>query len=622
MCGISGFIDPSSGLEQLLELQNALKHRGPDASGHFFKPGVGLAHNRLSIIDLSHAADQPLFFEDLVIVYNGETYNYKEIQKELEAKGYTFTTTSDTEVILKGFHCWGPDILNKIIGMFAFALYNQRTGELFLCRDRIGVKPLYYLHEGESIFFASELKAFRKLKKSFSIDQQALEEYLTFGYTVSDSSFFSGVKKVSPGHYIRFSQGKISQHKYWDASDYLQNTFADPEEKLVDQLEELLISSFKYRMVSDVPVGIFFSGGVDSSMLVAILSKHYGQLNTFTIGFDDSKFDETPYARKMAEYFKTNHTDRILHLSEAKKRLGEFYKIYDEPFFDSSGVPTSMVAELAKDNGMKVVLSSEGGDELFAGYPSYQRYFAVGKKFVNYPRALRAPIGGGLSGISGMLPKVLQNKVDKLGQLLQSKDWVDFYQTSIGGLTHQKANKYIKAYSNQIETYNGLMKKGRHPIESFMLWDIKHLLPNDFLVKVDRATMFHGVEGREPFLDHRLIEFALQLPLDLKIRNGETKYLLKQVLKRYVPSSYFDRPKMGFSIPLFSWFKSDIEKMFSEKLTTDKFSKAWPQLDPKWVELEKQIYSKGKQIDKPINLLMMWKLLGLMLWFDEYGSAQ
>ncbi len=625
MCGISGFVDSNANLSDLLVMQQVLHHRGPDARGHYFENGVGLAHNRLSIIDLSHAADQPFYFEDLVLIYNGEIYNYAEIRRELIKAGYSFITASDTEVLIKGFHHWGPKVLDKIIGMFAFALYNKKNLTLYLCRDRLGVKPLYYSWNNKSIFFASELKALLKVTRFPGIDHEGLSEYLTYGYTIGNNTFFNNIKNVPPGHFMIFQESKVSIEKYWDASDYLQNSLLDvPEKKLIDQLEELLVSAFQYRMVSDVPVGIFFSGGIDSTALVAILSKHYGTLNTFTIGFDDQQFDETPYARKIAKMFKTNHTERILNVGEARDRLNEFYKIYDEPFFDSSGIPTSLVSEIAQKNGMKVVLSSEGGDELFAGYPSYQRYFEIGKNIFKYPAFIRNPVSSAFTFLNrGFKSKPNGKKVARLGQFLRSENWIDFYLSCIAGITHDSAKEYLSIYDqgNQHILPNHSMQENHHPIDLFMLWDIKYLLPNDFLVKVDRATMYHGVESREPFLDHRLVEFALRLPLEYKLRDGKTKYLLRKVLERYLPSSYFDRPKMGFSIPLFSWFKNDFDFLFKQKLSQEAFSSAWPQIKYDWVQREMDIYQQGKSQNKDINTVMMWKFLGLMLWHDEYRKS-
>lgn len=622
MCGISGFIDKHKTLHDLKLMQQQLNHRGPDAGGVFFENNIGLAHNRLSIIDLSTNANQPFYFEDLVLIFNGEVYNYVEIKEALVKLGYHFATNSDTEVLIKGFHAWGVKIVDRIIGMFAFAVVNKTTRELYLFRDRMGVKPLFYKAEGDRITFASELKAFLRNGSGGQVDVSGLGEYLKYGYTVSNhNTFFSDIKKVPPGHYIRFAQGALEIRKYWDACDYVLDPLTNlSEQQLTDRLEELMIDAFKYRMVSDVPVGIFFSGGVDSTALVAILSKQF-QLNTFTIGFDDPRYDETGYAREIAKYFKTNHTERILRLDEAKQRLYEFYKIYDEPFYDSSGIPTSLVTQIARENNMKVVLSSEGGDELFAGYPSYMRFFNIGSKTLFYPKALRKIAGNIGEMLDGdFTGRRWGNKWAKLSQVIKSNDWMEFYLRCISTVTEATAKKNIEGYRPSLETDipRHVIDSIAHPVDLFMLWDIKHLIPNDYLVKTDRATMHHGVEGREPFLDHRLIEFALRVPLQYKVKDGNAKYLLKKVLQRYIPEKYFNRPKMGFSVPLFSWFKKDMDRLFDAKLAHATFSQAWPQINHQWIEKQLRIYRHSKSVDREMNLVMMWKFLGLMLWHEEY----
>ena len=300
-------------------------------------------------------------------------------------------------------------------------------------------------------------------------------------------------------------------------------------------------------------------------------------------------------------------------MQEAKSRLHDFYRIYDEPFYDSSGIPTSLVTEIAKQSGMKVVLSCEGGDELFGGYPSYQQYHKLGTKILGTPGVALNALRYILRSIDmRKLPIAFVNKLVRLKSLMDSKNWVEFYMRAIA--TQSNRSLDFGVFENPIASQSTL-----HPIEQFMLWDLKHLIPNDFLMKVDRATMHQGVESREPFLDHRLVEFALQLPLKYKIQNGDSKYLLKKVVERYIPKSYFERKKMGFSIPLFSWFKKDMDDLFREKLKRDRFSKAWPQIDYSFVDRNLKIYRHNKARNKDVNLIVMWKLLNLMLWHEEYG---
>lgn len=622
MCGIAGFNGTNIYKSHLELLQKKLIHRGPDAQGIFLDKDTGLAHNRLSIIDLTDSANQPFQFGQWVMVYNGEIYNYSDLRKDLESKGYDFTTNSDTEVLIKGFACYGVEVVHRLIGMFAFAVYNRETEELYLFRDRLGVKPLYYTVQQGTLLFASELKALESLLKSREINTAGLIDYLSFGYTIGPNSIYEGVYKLPPGHYLYYRRNQLKLYTYWQPEDYAGDPISDDnEEKLTDQLEELLISSFRYRMVSDVPVGIFFSGGVDSTALVALLSKHFGQVNTFTIGFDDPAFDETPYARAIAKYFNTHHVEKILTINEAQNRFDQFYKIYDEPFYDSSGIPTSLVSELAASHGMKVVLSSEGGDELFGGYPSYQQYYQSGKLILGSPYALRWLAGKALYSLNNILSvPAAGNKVLKFSNLLEQKDWLTYYLTRITTLDLGRVNRYITGVNSKVD-FTKLptlaVAKSIHPMELFMLWDVKYLIPDDFLVKVDRATMYHSIENREPFLDHRLVQFCLRLPLKYKIRNGQTKYLLRKILTRYIPPAYLERPKMGFSIPLFNWFKKDLDKLFHVYFERSLFTKAWPQINYNWVQHQLKIYSHSKKVHRELNMVVLWKLLGLMLWYES-----
>jgi asparagine synthase (glutamine-hydrolysing) len=622
MCGIAGFTGSNSYSSQLEILQKKLFHRGPDVQGVYHDKQTGLVHNRLSIIDLSDLANQPFRFRQWVMVYNGEIYNFAELRKKLESKGYDFTTNSDTEVLIKGFDCYGVEVVHCLTGMFVFAVYNCETEELYIFRDRLGVKPLYYVRQQGALLFASELKALEPLLKSREISTAGLIDYLSFGYTIGQNSIYADVYKLPPGHYLHYKNNKLALHAYWRPEDYAGDPIADDaEENLADQLEELLISSFRYRMISDVPVGIFFSGGVDSTALVALLSKHFGQINTFTIGFDDPAFDETPYARTIAGYFNTRHTEKILTIHEAQNRFDQFYKIYDEPFYDSSGIPTSLVSELAASHGMKVVLSSEGGDELFGGYPSYQQYYKNGRLILGMPHALRKWAGGFLHLVNNTLSiPAAGNKLLKLSNLLEQKDWLAYYLTSITTFDRRRTDRYItgiKPQENHPIIHGLAISKNLHPIELFMLWDIKYLIPDDFLVKVDRATMHHSIENREPFLDHKLVQFCLRLPLHYKIRNGQTKYLLRKVLARYIPPAYLERPKMGFSIPLFNWFKKDLDKLFNIYLERSSFTRAWPQINYDWVKQQLAIYNHSKKIHRELNMVVLWKLLGLMMWHES-----
>jgi len=342
MCGIAGFIDSTKSLEDLKAMTNALIRRGPDDEGYFFEQGVGLGHRRLSIIDLSVCGHQPMFFEDLVIIFNGEIYNYKEVKKELEKEGYSFESSSDTEVVIKSFHCWKEKCVSRFIGMFAFAIYNKADRSIYLFKS--------YLDPGE----ASQLNT------------QSLSLFFQLGYIASNESIINNVRKLPPGHYLELKGDKLNIHEYWNVNfNENKGWLKRKEEDILDELENIIIDAFCYRMVSDVPVGVFLSAGIDSSMVAAVLRKNYGEIETFTIGFDDPSFDESKEAAEIAGFLKTNHHSAVLKSGKALQILESFYDIYDEPHGDNSCVPTTFVSELAKQHGAKVVLSADGGDELF-----------------------------------------------------------------------------------------------------------------------------------------------------------------------------------------------------------------------------------------------------------------
>ena len=620
MCGIAGHFNGGLTSEQLEGMGIALQHRGPDGAGIYYDvvDGVGLVHRRLSIIDLSADAAQPFLFENLITIYNGEIYNFAEIRKELELKGYLFQTSSDTEVLIKAFHCWGEKSVEHFIGMFAFAIFDKSTKEFFLFRDRLGVKPLYYSTE-QGLVFASEINALRTLNRNEQLDDHSLYHYFRFGYVPGDASIFKQIKKLKAGHYLHVKHGKINIHPYWTVT--VQNPPSEKsEEQWANELEELLISSFRYRMVADVPVGVFLSGGIDSSLVASILQKHFGTISTLTIGFKEKRFNEAPYAKEVAERLGTNHIEQIIEKEDARKELARFYNIYDEPFADTSGIPVSLISALAKSNGIKVVLSADGGDELFGGYPHYLRINSAYKKMHLIPGFLRS---GMTTATRGIIPKGIRGRLTSFNlehriyayeELLNSKTAIDFYESTIANQSHSEIEKLMNGYSAGVVSNpdNG------SELTSFMNWDLHNYLPEDLLVKVDRATMCHGVEGREPFLDHRLVEFAASLPLSMKFRNGEGKYLLKKVLGRYLPSSLFDRPKRGFSIPIFDWFSADLDSLFSHYLNPQTIRKD-SVLNPAEVQHEFSKYIYNKKRGKEYNIEKMWRILSFMMWQEKHG---
>ena len=371
MCGIIGSRGPFS-KEAISKAAKSIKHRGPDAFGIYAHTDVVLAHYRLAILDLSENGAQPYHFENLTVVFNGEIYNYREIRQLLIQAGYSFSSDSDTEVLIKSFHKWGCKAVERFIGMFAFCLYDRNDDSLYLFRDRLGVKPLYYSTEG-GLIFGSELRTLLPFLSTRTLDAESLNEYFRLGYISKHRTIYNSAKKLLPGHYLHYKNGAATLHRYWSVQEAATESKYQSEADWKEEIESLMVDAFRLRMVSDVPVGVFLSGGVDSSLVTAILQKHYGNIHTFTIGFDDERYNEAPYASQISAFLGTNHTEFRLDVNDAYEVLTHFYDVYDEPFADSSGIPSTVVSGLAAKAGIKVVLSADGGDELFGGYSHYEK---------------------------------------------------------------------------------------------------------------------------------------------------------------------------------------------------------------------------------------------------------
>jgi asparagine synthase (glutamine-hydrolysing) len=618
MCGIAGFYNTTLDPSKVDAVLDSLRRRGPDEKATYLNKDVGLIHTRLSIIELSHLGSQPYKYESLVLIHNGELYNYREVRSSLMKEGYSFQSNSDTEVLIKAFHCWREKCVERFIGMFAFGIYDESTDEIFLCRDRAGVKPLYYSFQEGVLRFASELRALNLMNQHKDIDPDAVSLYFRFGFIPGHHSIFKSVSKLEPGHYLKVNATGISKVRYWTPN--MEVIEGKKEDEWLEELESLMISAFNYRLVSDVPVGVFLSGGIDSSLLTALLQRHNGGIHTFTIGFEERGFDESPFARKVAQHLQTDHTEKMLKLDEARDLLGDFYSVYDEPFADTSGIPMACIARLAKDQGMKVVLSADGGDELFGGYTHYQSAMKLFGRFMALPVAVRRAISastrlmipGGLR--DKILPLNFEHKTYAFEELLNSDNPVAFFEAFIANQSMEEVGRMVKS--------GGAMSIGQpdarqNPLESMMDWDLRYYLPDDLLVKVDRATMHHSIECREPFLDHRLIEFALRIPTDLKVKGNEGKYLLRKLLSRHVPAELFNRRKQGFSIPVFEWFSKELDDLFGIYLSKSRI-KDVPFLDADEVEKEykKYLYYKGR--GKQYNVEKMWRILSFMMWWEKF----
>lgn len=635
MCRIVGiweFTSKGSGINsRIIQMRDTLSHGGPDDAGTFVdsKAGVALGHRRLSILDLSEKGKQPMEFESLVITYNGEVYNYRDIKKELEACGYTFDSNTDTEVVLKAFHKWGKEAVHRFRGMFAFALWNKERKELLLCRDRVGVKPLFWYYKNGVFMFASELKAFFEYEDfALDIDRKAVAQLLQYGYITASKSIFSHVKKVKPGHFLTVSSsGEIKEEKYWDVYEYL-NT--DKEEHSVEELEERLKESFKLRMVSDVPVGVFLSGGIDSSLVSAIVQSESSKpIKTFTIGFEDKEYDEAKWAKLIAKHIGTEHHELYCTEKELFEIVPKLSYIYDEPFGDSSGIPTYLVSQLARQS-VKVVLSGDGGDEIFGGYVKYmitQNVF--GKLKVIHPLLRRAIKGTvellGRERFAELVSRVpylksryknLKTKVHKFINVFDAKDEIEFFVKAGQFVSDKEIIKLVNINLEDIadyHTFHGSVPENKL-ISLLGAIDIKTYLPDDILVKVDRASMSIALEAREPFLDQNLISFGLSLPDSLKVKDGKGKYLLREVLNKYVPREIVDRPKQGFGIPVEKWLRGALREylldMLGDRLFTDS------------MDLNYKVYRRFVngflESDGNVSPHFVWNLYSLWLWYKRW----
>jgi len=573
MCGIAGIfhletakpVDPA----RLRKMTDSLTHRGPDGSGIWTAPGIGLGHRRLSIIDLEGGA-QPMLTADKaqVISYNGEIYNFQDIRVELESLGHKFMTSGDTEVILYAWRQWGVDCLKRLNGMFAFAIFDQRTKQLFLARDRLGVKPLFYARVSDgSILFGSELKALLAnplLRREPEI--RAVDDYLAFGYVPDQTSLLKGVKKLPAGHYLLLEQGKPEPApiQYWDM-DFSQRSKASAA-TLEEELVALMKDAVGSRMIADVPLGAFLSGGVDSSAVVALMSEKSRQpVKTCSIGFDQTSLDETGYAERVAERFKTDHRSRTVAADDFGL-IDTLADHFDEPFADASALPTYRVAELAREN-VTVALSGDGADEALAGYRRHVFHHAEERVRGLLPQSIRGPTLGWLGRIypkADWAPRPLRAKSTLLSL---ARTGPEGYAEAVGVTTPAGRHAvYSDAMAKQLDGYQGesrmidLMEQApaRNGLDQAQYADMKMWLPGDILTKVDRTSMAVSLEAREPLLDYKLMEFAAQLPTNLRVRGGTGKYLLKKSMERYLPQDILYRPKMGFVTPIAQWFRGSL----------------------------------------------------------------
>jgi asparagine synthase (glutamine-hydrolysing) len=633
---------------QMSKLLSALAHGGPDGEGSYFSPATdfALGHRRLSIMDLSDAGRQPMQWRQWQICFNGEIYNFKAIRQELQAAGYEFRTDTDTEILLKGFELWGMDaLLARCRGMFAFALWDEQQQELYLVRDRLGVKPLFFYHKAGLFAWASELKPLMLLPDfDKSISATALNLYLQLGYIPQPHCIFSHAQKIEAGTYIRINaQKRIETTVYWSAEDAYKSPKIDLPNNEIDlqnTVEASLSDAFGLRMVADVEVGAFLSGGIDSSLVVALLQKQQreneGQpLQTFTMGFEDPAYNEAEQARAIAKHLGTLHNEITCTEADFFNLLPRLAKIYDEPFGDSSAVPTFLIAQLAKTK-VKVSLSADGGDELFGGYTKYEATQRFAQGIGRYPKFVRSA-GAGLLNLfspqwlernSRFIPvlgryKNLNHKLPKLVQALKSDNIQDFFTAASTYATPQLIQQLIRpeAYEKQNLLLPNIDIAPQKLLGYLGLCDMKTYLEGDIMTKVDRATMHNALEGREPFLDHKLVELALALDDYSKLKKEGKKYnskdVLRQILYKYVPKNLLDRPKQGFAVPIEKWLRHALRPQLLALAEDSDFFDKIP-LQQTQIQLLIQNFLSQKLW---VNPHLIWFIFSLWQWKNAYLSG-
>lgn len=644
MCGIAGFVsdriigpDAATILDRMT---NAISHRGPDDSGRWLdtEHGVALGHRRLAIIDLSPAGHQPMASASgrFVLIYNGEIYNHAELRTQLERddQAPNWRGHSDTEVLLACIDAFGiVGALERANGMFAIAVWDRREKVLTLARDRAGEKPLYYGRQGNSIVFASELKALTAHPEfERVIDRGALAAFMRFGYVPAPMSIWQGIHKLPPAHFIEIKAGVrdlVSPSCYWNLADIAAQGAAAPfadTPALVDDLDALLRDAVKLRMEADVPLGTFLSGGVDSSVITALMQAQSARpVRTFSIGFDARGYDESGHARAVAEHLGTNHSELRVTAAEAQAVLPKLPLIWDEPFADSSQIPTYLVNALAR-NEVTVALSGDGGDELFAGYNRHVLGARIWENAARLPGFVRRGIAAtltkpmtgnavsGLAAITGMGRKIggIAERLPKIGAIIGADTPYDFYARLVSQW-HPGVSPVIGAQ----EMVRLIETPAFADFRNTMLYlDTCTYLPDDILAKVDRAGMAVSLEGRIPFLDHRLIEFAWRVPMSEKIKNGRGKHILREVLYRYVPTDLIDRPKVGFAVPIGDWLVNELRD-WVESLLDPALLRAQGFLDPETVA---RTWARFREGDKSL-VAQLWCILMFQAWLREQDLA-
>lgn len=625
MCGITGFVDFSkqSGLNELRSMAKTLIHRGPDDSGEELievpNANVGLGFRRLSILDLSPLGHQPMrnTSNGNWIVFNGEIYNFMEIRNELISLGHSFISNGDTEVILHAYQQWDKECVNRFIGMFAIVIFDNNRNKVVAFRDRVGVKPFYYYFKDGLFLFSSELKSFHanpNFKKS--IDKNALASFFQHGYIPAPATIFTKTFKLKPGYWLELdlSNSMLTSGCYWDLNQFAEKESLKIDYKsALDETEKLLTSAFNYRLISDVPVGVFLSGGYDSSCVAAILQKEKSsKIKTYTIGFSEPGYNEAIYAKEVARHLGTDHHEYYCTFKEAQDIIPQLPDIFDEPFGDSSAIPTTLVSRIAR-NHVTVALSADGGDELFAGYPRHLKSLNQISIINRIPKTVRSILGKTILSNIRTLNKA--NRTDKLKRTLLAKDTEEMFDIINQTYTESELSKLLaKDFVIQESAFkNSRLKTNNDIISKILALEFNTYLPEDILQKVDRATMSASLEGREPFLDHRIAEFVFQLPTEFKIHNKAQKIILKDIVHKYIPRSIMERPKMGFGVPVNKWCRTDLLDLFMEHMSDEALSRSG------LLNIEAIIPIRERYLQGDLeNFERIWFIFIFQQWFKKW----
>lgn len=630
MCGICGvyFFNPQQKLDEavLLQMRDTMALRGPDDAGNYLKPGIGLGFRRLSIIDLSDG-HQPMTNEDgtLWLVFNGEIYNFQELRPELQARGHKFKTRSDSEVILHAYEEYGEACVEKFNGMFSFAIYDSKDHSLFIARDRLGVKPLYYTQTASFFAFASSLKALLKHPEvAAEIDPKSLNEYLLFEYVPAPRSMIQNVWKLLPGHTVRVKAGQVQIRKYWEL-DYTVGK-EKPLPEYEEELRRLLKVSVQRRLVSDVPLGIFLSGGIDSSSILSYMSElGHRPLKSFTIGFNEKSFNELDHARQVAQAFSTDHHEMMVTPQTLLELFPKVLEAIDDPLGDPSAVPTYLVSQLARKH-VKVCLAGDGGDELFAGYPTYQAY-QLWRFYSKIPRPFRTPFEKLILNLPTSFRDIsldykLKKFVEGMPYSLEQANflWKGAFRPDerdeVLSADFRAAGKNGGDFSS-LAAYAGDFR-GEGELNKLLFLDTKIYMQDDILAKVDRMSMANSLEVRVPFLDYTVAEFAARLPVRYKLRGLETKYILKRAMKGRLPAKIIARKKKGFGIPFANWVAEELIKNFVLDYFSNVEQKSDGILNPAAVRriLDDHLAKKRD------NRKLIWTLLVFLAWLESIKSVK